>query len=115
MSIITRLMGLKTISPAQLLPLVQSKQVNAFDLNPRQSWLAARVPGACWLETDRWDDSALPADKHAPLVFYCSGPLCRKAPLAARRATRSGHEHVQVMSAGIHGWLADGLPTESGE
>lgn len=112
---LARLMGLKTISPAQLLLLVQSKQVYAFDLNPRQSWLAARVPGARWLEADRFDDSALPTDKHAALVFYCSGPLCRKAPLAARRTMRSGYAHVQVMSAGIHGWLAGGLQTESGE
>jgi rhodanese-related sulfurtransferase len=112
---IARLMGLKTISPVQLLPLVQSKQVKTFDLNPRQSWLAARVPGACWLEPDRWDDKALPTDKSAPLAFYCSGPLCRKAPLAARRAMRNGYEHVHVMSAGIHGWLAGGLQTESGE
>jgi 3-mercaptopyruvate sulfurtransferase SseA len=26
-----------------------------------------------------------------------------------------GHENVRVMSAGIRGWLAAGLPTESGE
>jgi rhodanese-related sulfurtransferase len=49
------------------------------------------------------------------LVFYCSNPLCRKAPTAARRARKMGYTNVHVMSAGINGWLAAKLPTESGE
>jgi len=48
-------------------------------------------------------------------VFYCSGPLCRKAPLAARRAKGFGYTDVRVMSAGISGWMAARLPTESGD
>jgi rhodanese-related sulfurtransferase len=57
----------------------------------------------------------LPADKDATLVFYCSNVLCRKAPNAARRAESMGYRRVQVMSAGINGWLNENLPTESGE
>lgn len=48
------------------------------------------------------------------LVFYCSNPLCRKAPNAARRAKQMGYHNVQVMSAGISGWLNAKFPTESG-
>ena len=55
----------------------------------------------------------LPADRTAPLVFYCSNFLCRKAPNAARRAKAMGFTNVRVMSAGISGWISAGLPTES--
>jgi hypothetical protein len=40
--------------------------------------------------------------------------MCRKAPNAARRAKKMGYTNVRVLSAGISGWLADSLPTESG-
>jgi len=41
--------------------------------------------------------------------------MCRKAPNAARRAQRMGYGNVQVMRAGIKGWVAGEMPTESGE
>ncbi len=47
-------------------------------------------------------------------MFYCSHPLCRKAPNAASRARKMGYPNVMVMSAGISGWLSAGLPTEAG-
>jgi rhodanese-related sulfurtransferase len=105
--------GLKTISPAELSQ--SGGQVTAYDLNSRQSFLQARVPGAVSLEPGEFPESALPADKSAALVFYCSNPLCRKAPNAARRAKKLGYADVRVMSAGINGWLSARLPTASGE
>ena len=53
--------------------------------------------------------------KDATLVFYCSNPMCSKAPNAARRAQGWGYRNVRVMAAGIRGWLSAALPTESGE
>jgi rhodanese-related sulfurtransferase len=111
-----RLMGLKTISPGDLHQLTQdTKHVSVFDVNSRQSWIKAHVPGATHLDPAAYKDSDLPPDKNAALVFYCSNPMCRKAPNVARRAEKSGYNNVQVMSAGISGWLAARLPTESGE
>jgi len=111
-----RLMGLKTISPDDLHRLAQNPgQVSVIDVNSRQSWIKARVPGASNLDPAAYEDSELPPDKNAVLVFYCSNPLCRKAPNAARRAKNLGYTNVKVMSAGISGWLAAKLPTESGE
>jgi rhodanese-related sulfurtransferase len=110
-----RLMGLKTISPESLHRLAQTPEpVSVVDVNSRQSWLQARVPGARNLDPVAFADSDLPSDKDAVLVFYCSNPLCRKAPNAARRARKIGYTNVHVMSAGISGWLAAKLPTESG-
>jgi len=110
-----RLMGLKTISPDGLHRLVQSPEhVAVIDVNSRESWLRARVPGARNLDPVDFKDSDLPPNKSDVLVFYCSNPMCRKAPNAARRAKKIGYGNVHVMSAGISGWLAAKLPTESG-
>ena len=109
------LMGLKTISPGDLQQLVQQKLVTVIDVNSRQSWVKAHVPGAVNLDPVNYTASDLPPDNQSPLVFYCSNPMCRKAPSAARRAKKMGYENVRVMSAGITGWQANKLSTESAE
>ena len=106
------LMGLKSISPQDLHLRMHGGALTIIDVNSRQSWQKARVPGAINLGVD-FDAGALPADKSAGLVFYCSNPLCRKAPGAARRAKQLGYTDVRVMSAGITGWTAARLPVES--
>ncbi|HEY6924787.1 MAG TPA: rhodanese-like domain-containing protein [Steroidobacteraceae bacterium] len=108
-----KLMGLKTISPRDLQRLVLERQVTTFDVNSPQSWANAHVPGACNIDPLQYEESELPRDKSSAVVFYCSNFMCRKAPNAARRAQRMGYTNVQVMSAGISGWLSAGLPTES--
>ena len=109
------LMGLKSISPGGLHEMMRKEKVTVVDVNSRQSWLKARVPGAVNLDPANYGDGDLPADKASPLVFYCSNPLCRKAPSAARRAEKMGYGNVKVMSAGITGWLDKKLPTDGGE
>jgi rhodanese-related sulfurtransferase len=109
-----RLMGLAVISPGDLHERMRSAPPHVFDVNPQARWLAARVPGARHLDPLSFTAGDLPADHEAALVFYCSNPLCRKAPNAARRASGMGYRNVLVMSAGISGWLAASLPTESG-
>ena len=110
-----RLMGLSTISPRDLHARMQTEPPTVIDVNSRQSWSTARVPGALHVDPTGFAANDLPPDRASELVFYCSNPLCRKAPNAARRAEAMGYEQVRVMSAGISGWLSAGLPTESGE
>ena len=112
---IARLMGLKTISPAVVHERMRNGPLAVFDVNAHGSWLQARVPGAKNLDPVKYDAAELPADKSSDLVFYCSNPMCRKAPNAARRAKQLGYPNALVMSAGISGWLSSNLPTESGE
>ena len=109
-----RLMGLKTISPDALHQRMKNEPCAVIDVNSRGSWTTAHVPGAKNLDPVEYAESELPAEKNALLVFYCSNPLCMKAPNAARRAKSIGYSNVHVMSAGISGWLAAKLPTESG-
>ena len=107
-------MGLKSISPEELQRLASKPgQVTVFDVNSEQSWMKAHVPGAKSLSPE-YKDGDLSADKQGTLVFYCSNPMCRKAPNAARRAKKLGYKDARVMSAGITGWVGAGLPTEAG-
>lgn len=107
------LMGLKSISPKQLHERMQNGALTIVDVNAQHAWLKARVPGAINLGVD-FDPGALPPDKCASLVFYCSNPLCTKAPGAARRAKKLGYTDIRVMSAGIAGWTDAQLPVDSG-
>jgi rhodanese-related sulfurtransferase len=108
------LMGLKGIAPQELHPLLGQDGVTVVDVNAPHSWMKARVPGALNLPAD-FDAGMLPREAAGLLVFYCSNPLCRKAPHAARRAKSLGYANVRVMSAGIAGWLGARLPVDSGE
>ena len=112
---IARLMGLKTVSPAELDRLIRNGGVTPIDVNSPQSWAKARVPGARHLDPVGYGESDLPSDKDSMLVFYCSNFLCTKAPKAARRAEGMGYRNVHVLSAGISGWLEAQLVTESGQ
>ena len=112
-SLISKIMGLKTISPKHLHLAIQNQRVTVIDVNARQRWLVAHIPGAINLDPTQFSASDLPADAVRDLVFYCSNPLCRKAPNAARRAMQLGYSNVHVMSAGISGWLDQHLPTEA--
>jgi rhodanese-related sulfurtransferase len=107
------LMGLKSISPADLDAQVKAKQVSVFDVNSTQSWQKAHVPGAKHLDPVAFTAGDLPSDKNAGLVFYCGNPMCSKAPNAAKRAKQMGYGNVKVMSAGISGWVGAKLPTEA--
>ena len=107
------LMGLQSISPKQLHQRMQETAPIIVDVNAQQSWLRARVPGAINLGVE-FDAAALPHDLHTELVFYCSNPLCRKAPRAAKHAVKLGYANVRVLSAGITGWTDAQLPVETG-
>jgi rhodanese-related sulfurtransferase len=108
-------MGLAEISPRELYERIRTEPTTVYDVNSEARWLAARVPGARHLDPSSFTAEDLPADHEAQLVFYCSNPLCRKAPNAARRARSMGYRNVRVMSAGISGWLGASLPTDSGD
>jgi rhodanese-related sulfurtransferase len=114
LNVLARLMGLKTVSPERVRQLIEGGQATVIDVNDPQRWATAHVPGARNLPPTGFSESDLPPDKNALLVFYCSNPLCRKAPNAARRAKQMGYGNVHVMSAGITGWLDARMPTEQG-
>ncbi len=107
-------MGLRTVDPQTLLRRMEDERVAVFDVNSVGSWRSVHVAGARHLDPTSFSEADLGVARDRALVFYCSNPFCRKAPLAARRAKQMGFGDVAVLSAGISGWLAAGLPTEAG-
>lgn len=107
--------GLNTISPDELhRSMEEGTPITVIDVNSQQSWRNAHVAGALNLDPQQYTERDLPADKNAPLVFYCSNPMRTKAPRAARRAKNMGYANVRVMTAGISGWISKQLPTQPG-
>jgi rhodanese-related sulfurtransferase len=106
------LMGPKSISLTELHGILDDRKVIVIDVNSRQSWEKHHVPGALHFDPVAWTEADLPTDRATGLVFYCSNPMCRKAPSAARRAKSMGYANVRVLSSGIAGWIAAKLPTE---
>ncbi len=100
---IALLMGVRSITLEALQQAMQSHALTIIDVNAPLSWARAHIPGAVNLDPNAYLETDLPQDKAASLVFYCSNPMCRKAPTAARRAKKFGYTDVRVLSAGITG------------
>lgn len=68
------------------------------------------IPGARLLSSSGSYDPAaeLPADTATTLVFYCGNTDCRASDGAAARARDAGYSNVNVMRAGIAGWVEAG-------
>jgi rhodanese-related sulfurtransferase len=61
---------------------------------------------------DRFDLSRLPADKSAPVIFYCNAGECWKSYKASKAAVRAGRTRVYWLRGGIPEWKAKGYPVE---
>jgi rhodanese-related sulfurtransferase len=106
------LMGIRSIAPEELRSKIGDERVTIFDVNSRESWSDGHVPGARHLDPTNYSATDLPEDKDATVVFYCSNSMCRKAPIAAKRAKGMGYRNVRVMSVGIKGWRSKDLDTD---
>ncbi len=61
---------------------------------------------------DHFDLAKLPADKTAPVIFYCNGPECWKSYKASKVATEAGWKKVLWLRGGFPEWKANGYPVE---
>jgi rhodanese-related sulfurtransferase len=61
---------------------------------------------------DQFDVSKLPADKGAPVVFFCNSGECWKSYKASVVARDAGYKNVQWFRGGLPEWSAKGLPTQ---
>ena len=113
--LLSKLMGVPTITVEVLHDLMQREKLYIFDANPRRSWLKHRLPGAVNVDPAEYSEQILPPNKSAQIVFYCSSPTCGAGPYAARRAKKMGYTNVMVLPAGIKGWVEAEMPTEAGE
>lgn len=100
------------IAPAELAGMIEAANVFIYDCNEADMFAEAHVPGAVLTVYDALTADSLPADRSAPLVFYCYSPECPAGCSAARTATKLGFTTVYCMTAGITGWQDAGLATE---
>ena len=61
---------------------------------------------------DSFDLAKLPADKAAPVVFYCNAGECWKSYKASVLAMKAGYKKVNWFRGGIPEWKAKGYPNE---
>jgi rhodanese-related sulfurtransferase len=61
---------------------------------------------------DSFDLAKLPADKGAPVVFYCNAGECWKSYKASVVAQRAGYKAIHWLRGGIPEWKSKGLPVE---
>src|SRR4051794_29531154 len=99
----------------------------------RDEYLAARIPGAVFLDIDEVADKSNPAPHAMPsaadfgaamaalginggdrIVVYDNSPL-RTAARGWFMLRHFGAERVAILDGGLQKWLAENRPTESGE
>lgn len=61
---------------------------------------------------DQFDLGKLPADKNAPLVFFCNSGECWKSYKASVLARDAGYKRVHWLRGGLPEWVAKALPTQ---
>lgn len=86
----------KTIKGAKSVPY-REKSAKAVDFDATQ---------------DQFDLSKLPADKGAPVVFFCNAGECWKSYKASVVAQKAGYKQVHWFRGGMPEWTSKGLPTQ---
>jgi len=61
---------------------------------------------------DHFDLSKLPADKAAPIVFFCNSGECWKSYKASVAAMKAGYTKISWFRGGVPEWVKAGLPTQ---
>ncbi len=61
---------------------------------------------------DQFDLSKLPADKNAPVIFFCNSGECWRSYKAAVVARDAGFKNVHWFRGGMPEWTSKGLPTQ---
>ena len=115
-----------TVVTAEQAKKMQDKGVPLIDARVASEYAEKTVKGAISVpyneksakdvkfdrKLDRFDLSKLPADKNAPLVFFCNAGECWKSYKASTVARDAGYKHVYWMRGGVPEWIAKGLPTQ---
>jgi rhodanese-related sulfurtransferase len=61
---------------------------------------------------DQFDLAKLPANKSAPLVFFCNAGECWKSYKASVVAQKAGYSKISWFRGGFPEWSSKGLPTQ---
>lgn len=101
------------VSLTELKTIVEKKSATIIDANSATSYETGHIPGAVHFGANEKDlGKVLPADKAAPIVAYCGGPLCTAWEDAAKSAIKLGYTNVKHFKGGLKTWKDSGLPLE---
>lgn len=92
--------------------MVKARSINVFDCNGPDRFKKGHVPTAKLYSVADEKPQGLPADKAAPLVFYCGNTHCMACHQGAKQAIEAGYTNVSIMPEGIAGWEKAGKPVE---
>jgi rhodanese-related sulfurtransferase len=104
------------ITREELKAALDAGTVTVLDALGGAYWEKQHLPGALPLTADVVADQApaLPPDKGALVVTYCSNPACGNSQDVATKLERLGYTNVRKYREGIEDWSDAGLPLESG-
>ena len=119
------LTGVRIVNAEEVQKLMQSG-VPVFDTRVANEYAEEHVKGAKSVpykeksakavdfdaKLDTFDLAKLPADKGAPLVFYCNAGECWKSYKASVAASRAGYTKINWFRGGMPEWKTRKLPTE---
>jgi rhodanese-related sulfurtransferase len=106
----------RLISREELRQAIGTGSVTVIDALPASYYLQQHLPGALNLTSDEVGNRAaeLLPDRSASIVTYCTNPACGNSEAVATQLTALGYANVRKYRDGIEGWVAAGLPTETG-
>jgi len=101
--------NLHAVSVAQIKKLMDEKApITLVDARPAaRKYDLGHIPGAINIPDSQFDKLAkdkLPADKAAPLYFYCDGLACKLSNDSALKAIAMGYTNVKVVPEGYPAW-----------
>lgn len=100
--------NLGAVSVAYIKKLIDEKApMTLVDSRPRErKYDKGHIPGAISIPDTQFEKMSdkLPADKSAPLFFYCDGLNCKLSGNSAERAVRLGYTKVMVVPEGWPAW-----------
>jgi rhodanese-related sulfurtransferase len=79
-----------------------------IDSRPKRRYDGGHIPGAINIPDLHFGSMTdqLPADKNAPLYFYCQGLICDLSSKSAEKAKQLGYTNIKVVPEGYPAWVA---------
>jgi rhodanese-related sulfurtransferase len=98
---------LASVSAAYVKKVLDGGKATVIDARPmKRKYAKGHVPGAISIPNSQFDKLAhmLPAEKSAPLIFYCGGMKCPLSVKSAIKAKALSYTNVKVFQGGYPEW-----------
>ncbi len=91
----------RIVNRTEVVSMIGQQGVTIIDARDDESYQEGHIDGAVL-----FNESALPTDKGATLIFYCGSLRCPASSHAAKKAIELGYTNVMVFKEGWTGWTA---------